>query len=151
MRKPVKTIKNLQKHDYVNMYIVYLLFLKILKFCEILRNIAIICKKLPPATPERIIRYKLGTEVALFLFAIHFEIFRNFFQNLSKEMHTEIFRKIAILSKDFASIAILSKDFWHAISFERFRIFILLMNEALSKMHLTKKSLFNFDHCIRSY
>src|SRR5260363_432113 len=124
MRKPVKTIKNLQKRDYVNMYIVYLLFLK--NF-EILRNIAIICKKLPPATPEGIIRYKLGTGVALFLFAIHFEIFRNFFQNLSKEMHTKIFRKIAILSKDFASIAILSKDFWHAISFERFRIFILLM------------------------
>src|SRR5260363_433673 len=117
MRKPVKTIKNLQKHDYVNMYIIYLLFLK--NF-EILRNIAKYCnnmQKIPSATPEGIIRYKLGMGLHCFIcpisqyFAIHFKIFQNFFQNLLKEMHTEIFRKIAILSKDFASIAILSKDF----------------------------------------
>src|SRR5260364_101085 len=130
MRKPIKKIKNLQNRDYVNMYIVYLLFLK--NF-EILRNIAIICKKLPPATPEGIIRYKLDTGLHCFYLS-YFAIFRNTFRNILKFLsksfeikHTKIFRKIAILSKDFASIAILSKDFWHAISFERFRIFILLM------------------------
>src|SRR5260363_329156 len=91
MRKPVKTIKNLQKRDYVNMYIVYLLFLK--NF-EILRNIAIICKKLPPATPEGIIRYKLGMGVALFLFVL----FRNISQYILKyfEISFKIFRKKCI-------------------------------------------------------
>src|SRR5260363_226184 len=106
MRNNAKTCKNLQKHDYVNMYIVYLLFLK--NF-EILRNIAIICKKLPPATPEGIIRYKLGTGLHCFYLS-YFAIFRNTFQNilkfLSKSFERNVYRN---LSKDF--------DF-----FERFRI-----------------------------
>src|SRR5260364_54915 len=106
MRKPVKTTKNLQKRDYVNMYIVYLLFLK--NF-EILRNIAIICKKLPPATPEGIIRYKLGTGLHCF-YLPYFAIFCNTFQNISK-----------FLSKSFERNAYrnLSKD---CDSFERFHV-----------------------------
>src|SRR5260364_130488 len=121
MRKPVKTIKNLQKRDYVNMYIVYLFFKKILKFCKILRNIVIICKKLPPVTPEGIIRYKLGTGLHCF-YLPYFSIFRNTFQNISK-----------FISKSFEIIKIFRVDrnsferFRHAISFEIFRIFILLM------------------------
>src|SRR5260364_373618 len=112
MRKPVKTIKNLQKRDYVNMYIVYLFFKKILKFCKILRNIVIICKKLPPVIPEGIIRYKLGTGLHCFYlpyFAIFCNTFRNILKFLSK--YFEIFRNISKYSKYFASIAILSKDF----------------------------------------
>src|SRR5260363_53674 len=89
MRNNAKTCENdqnLQKCDYVNMYIVYLFFKKILKFCEILRNNAIICKILPPATPKGIIRYG----VALFLFAL----FHNISQYISKyfEISFEIFR-----------------------------------------------------------
>src|SRR5260363_262224 len=66
---------------------------KILKFCEILRNIVIICKKLPPATPEGIIRYKLGTGLH-FLFVL----FRNISQYILKyfEISFEIFRKKCI-------------------------------------------------------
>src|SRR5260364_85328 len=81
-------LKMLQNYDYVNMYIVY---------CDNMRNIT-------SCDPEKgIIRYR----VALFLFAL----FCNISQYILKEMHAEIFRKIAILSKDFASIAIFSKDF----------------------------------------
>src|SRR5260363_266408 len=126
MRKPVKMIKNLQKRDYVNMYIVYLFFKKILKFCEILRNIVIICKKLPPATPEGIIRYKLGTGLHCF-YLPYFAIFRNTFRNilkfLSKSFEKNAYRN---LSKDcdfFERFCINRnsfKKFWHTISFERF-------------------------------
>src|SRR5260363_94027 len=121
MRKPVKMIKNLQKRDYVNMYIVYLFFKKILKFCKILQNIVIICKKLPPATPEGIIRYKLGTGLHCF-YLPYFAIFRNTFRNISKFLsksfeiisiskYFEIFQNISKYLKYLASIAILSKDF----------------------------------------
>src|SRR5260364_488953 len=123
MRKPVKTIKNLQKRDYVNMYIVYLLFLK--NF-EILRNIAIICKKLPSATPEGIIRYKLGTGLHCFYLS-YFAIFRNTFRNilkfLSKSFERNVYRN---LSKDCDSFERFRVDcnsfkrFRHAISFKRF-------------------------------
>src|SRR5260364_149587 len=106
MRKPVKTTKNLQKRDYVNMYIVYLLFLKNFK---ILRNIAIICKKLSPATPEGIIRYKLGMGLHCF-YLPYFAIFRNIFRNISKFLSKSFERNIyRNLSKDYDS-------------FERFRI-----------------------------
>src|SRR5260364_378385 len=91
MRKPIKKIKNLQNRDYVNMYIVYLLFLK--NF-EILRNIAIIYKKLPSATPEGIIRYKLDTGLHCF-YLPYFAIFRNTFRNILK-----------FLSKSFEIISI---------------------------------------------
>src|SRR5260364_17523 len=84
MRNHLKTLQNY----YVNMYIIY---------CDNMRDI-ISCD------PKKgIIRYR----VALFLFAL----FRNISQYISKEMHTEIFRKIAILSKDFMLITIFSKDF----------------------------------------
>src|SRR5260363_181544 len=94
MRKPVKTIKNLQKRVYVNMYIVYLLFLKNFK---ILRNIAKYCdnmQKITSCNPEGIIRYKLGTGVALFLFVL----FRNISQYILKyfEISFKIFRKKCI-------------------------------------------------------
>src|SRR5260364_273409 len=109
MRKHVKTIKNLQKRDYVNMYIVYLLFLK--NF-EILRNIVTICKKLSPATLEGIIRYKLGTGLHCFYLS-YFEIFQKkcipksferlrFFRKISRQ--SQFFQKICgmqFFSKDF--------------------------------------------------
>src|SRR5260364_252619 len=98
-----------------------------------MRNNAIMYKILPPATPEGIIRYG----VVLFLFAlfrnisqyiskyfkISFEIFRNnfdfeIFQNISK--YFEIFEIFHIDRNSF-------ERFQHAISFKRFRIFILLM------------------------
>src|SRR5260364_88644 len=130
MRKPIKKIKNLQNRDYVNMYIVYLLFLK--NF-EILRNIAIICKKLPPATPEGIIRYKLDTGLHCF-YLPYFAIFRNTFRNISKFL-LKSFERNAYrnLSKDCDSFERFRVNrnsferFRHAISFKRFRIFILLM------------------------
>src|SRR5260364_206936 len=133
MRKPVKTIKNLQKRDYVNMYIVYLFFKKILKFCKILRNIVIICKKLPFVTPEGIIRYKLGTGLHCFYLS-YFTIFRNTFRNISKFL-SKSFERNAYrnLLKDCDSFERFHvnrnsfKRFRHAISFERFRIFILLI------------------------
>ena len=80
-------LKMLQNYNYVNMYIVY---------CDNMQNITSCDPR------ERIIRYR----VALFLFAL----FHNILQYISKEMHAEIFRKIAILLKDFASITILSKE-----------------------------------------
>src|SRR5260364_12065 len=130
MRKPIKKIKNLQNRDYVNMYIVYLLFLK--NF-EILRNIAIICKKLPPATPEGIIRYKLDTGMHCFYLS-YFAIFRNIFRNILK-FFLKSFKRNAYrnLSKDCDSFERFRincnsfERFQHAISFERFRIFILLI------------------------
>src|SRR5260363_120721 len=83
MRNHLKMLQNY----YVNMYIVY---------CNNMRNIT-------SCNPGKgIIRYR----VALFLFVL----FCNISQYISKEMHAEIFRKIAILLKDFMSIAILSKD-----------------------------------------
>src|SRR5260364_138771 len=99
-----------------------------------MRNNAIMYKILPPATPERIIRYG----VALFLFAL----FRNISQYISKyfEISFEIFRNnfdfeiFRNILKYFEIIEIFCVDrntferFQHAISFERFRIFILLMS-----------------------
>src|SRR5260364_205201 len=75
MRKPVKTFKKLQNHDYVNMYIIY---------CDNMQNIT----SCDPG--EGIIRYR----VALFLFAL----FRNISQYISKyfEIYFEIFRKKCI-------------------------------------------------------
>src|SRR5260364_68930 len=125
MRKPVKTIKNLQKRDYVNMYIVYLLFLKNFK---ILRNIAIICKKLLPATPEGIIRYKLGTGLHCFYLS-YFAIFRNTFRNISKFLsksfeiisiskYFEIFRNIRNISRRSQFFRkILACNFFRKISY----------------------------------
>src|SRR5260363_1763 len=133
MRKPVKMIKNLQKHDYVNMYIVYLLFLK--NF-EILRNIAKYCdnmQKITSCNPEGIIRYKLGTGLHCFYLS-YFAIFHNTFQNiskfLSKSFERNVYRNLLKDCDSFERFRIdrnSFKRFRHAISFERFRIFILLM------------------------
>src|SRR6185312_1613655 len=98
------------------MYIVYFfkkfrILRNFAKYFEILRNIAKYCKNIQILNSGLHFFIWPISQYVLKYFEIYFEIFRNLFRNSSKKMHTEIFQKIADLSKNFASIAIFSKDF----------------------------------------